>query len=98
MQLYKRILLYTDEYLGNLMDCKVHKRTLVTTFSGELHAYKLKKFPTGSGIEITDFQTPNKMSDTIKYAPDILKIHQKSYIMVTSDVHKYSFCEITPIA
>ena len=59
MQLYGSILFYADEYLGNLMDCKVHKRTLVTTFSGELNAFKLKKFPTGSGIEITDFQTPN---------------------------------------
>ena len=27
------------------------------------------------GIEIKDFQTPDKMSDTIKYLPDILKIH-----------------------
>ena len=31
-----------------------------------------------SGIEITDFQTPDKTSDTIKYLPDILKIHWTS--------------------
>ena len=47
-----------------------------------------------SGIEITDFQTPDKSFDTIKYAPDILKILWTSCIMVTFDVHKYSFCEI----
>ena len=29
-----------------------------------------------AGIEVTDFQTPDKMSDTVNYLPDILKIHQ----------------------
>ena len=29
-----------------------------------------------TGIKIIDFQTPDKTSDTIKYLPDILKIHQ----------------------
>ena len=28
-----------------------------------------------TGVEITDFQMPDKMSGTIKYLPDILKIH-----------------------
>ena len=28
-----------------------------------------------AGIEVTDFQTPDKMSDTVNYLPDILKIH-----------------------
>ena len=32
-----------------------------------------------SGIEITDFQTPDKTSDTIKCLPDILKIHRISF-------------------
>ena len=31
-----------------------------------------------TGIEITDFQMPDKTSDTIKYLPDILKIHRTS--------------------
>ena len=30
------------------------------------------------GIEITDFQRPDKTSDTIKYLLDILKIHRAS--------------------
>ena len=60
------------------------------------------------GIEIKDFQTPDKMSDTIKYLPDILKIHhvrvqvfklpQLVYLLkcmiATFDLHKYSFCKI----
>ena len=29
-----------------------------------------------SGVEITDFQTPDKTSGTVKYLPDILRIHQ----------------------
>ena len=28
-----------------------------------------------TGVEITDFQMPDKMSGTIKYLPDILKTH-----------------------
>ena len=47
-----------------------------------------------SGTEITDFERPEKTLNTIKYAPDILKIHRTSYIMATFDMHKYSFCEI----
>ena len=47
-----------------------------------------------SGTEITDFEMPEKTLNTIKYAPDILKIHRTSYIMATFDMHKYSFCEI----
>ena len=31
-----------------------------------------------AGTEITDFQMPDKTSDTIKYLPDILKIHWTS--------------------
>ena len=31
-----------------------------------------------TGVEITDFQMPDKMSGTIKYLPDILKIHWTS--------------------
>ena len=31
-----------------------------------------------TGIEIADFQTPDKTSDAIKYLPDILKIHSTS--------------------
>ena len=31
------------------------------------------------GIEMKDFQTPDKMSDNIKYLPDILKIHRTSF-------------------
>ena len=31
-----------------------------------------------TGIKITDFQTPDKTSDTIKYLLDILKIHRTS--------------------
>ena len=46
------------------------------------------------GVQITDFQTPDKMPHTI-YLPDILKIHQTSFIMATFDVDKYSFCEIS---
>ena len=34
------------------------------------------------GIEITDFQMPDKMSDSIKHLPDILKIHQTSCQLV----------------
>ena len=48
----------------------------------------------GTGIEITDFQTPDHTSGTIKYLPDIFKIHRTSCIMATFDMHKYSFCEI----
>ena len=47
-----------------------------------------------SGTEITDFETPDKSFSTIKYAQDISKIHRASCIMVTFDMHKYSFCEI----
>ena len=36
------------------------------------------KFFFASGVEITDFQTPDKTSGTIKYLPDILRIHQTS--------------------
>ena len=45
-------------------------------------------------VEITDFQTLDKTSDTIKYLPAILKMHGTSCIMATFDVHKYSFWEI----
>ena len=31
-----------------------------------------------AGVEITDFQTPDKTSRTIKYLPDILRIHRTS--------------------
>ena len=34
------------------------------------------------GIEITDFQMPDKMSDTIKYLPDISKINQTSCLVI----------------
>ena len=63
-----------------------------------------------AGIKITDFQTPGKMSDTIKY---LLNIHWTSFqrvwvlefkcpefvnllkcIMTTFGVHQYSFREI----
>ena len=47
-----------------------------------------------SGTEITDFEMPDKTFSTIKYAPDILKIHRTSCIMATFVMHKYSFCEI----
>ena len=33
------------------------------------------------GIEITDFQMPDKISDTIKHLPDILKIYRTSCII-----------------
>ena len=36
---------------------------------------KLQAFRT-AGIEITDFQMPDKTTDTIKYLPGILKIHR----------------------
>ena len=36
------------------------------------------KQPYLSVMEIADFQMPDKTSDTIKYLPDILKIHQTS--------------------
>ena len=61
-------------------------------------------------IEITDFQLSGKMSDTMKYLLDILKIIERhvwfceiklpqlAYLlkcmMATFDVNKYSFCEI----
>ena len=45
----------------------------------------------GAGIEITDFQTQDKTSDTIKYIPDI---HGTSYIMATFDVSIHSFCKM----
>ena len=61
-------------------------------------------------IEITDFQLSGKMSDTMKYLLDILKIIERHVwfceiklpqlvyllkcMMATFDVHKYSFCEI----
>ena len=32
------------------------------------------------GIEITDFQAPDKISNTIKYLTDILNIHWTSYL------------------
>ena len=32
-----------------------------------------------TGIEITDFQAPDKISNTIKYLADILSIHWTSY-------------------
>ena len=48
----------------------------------------------GAGIEITDFQTPDKTSDTIKYIPNILKIHRTSCITATFDVPIHSFCKI----
>ena len=44
--------------------------------------------------EITDFQMPDKTSNTIKYLPDILKIHQASCIVATFDLHQYSFCKV----
>ena len=47
-----------------------------------------------SGTEITDFEMPDKTFNTIKYAPDILKIHRTLCIMANFDMHKYSFCEI----
>ena len=31
-----------------------------------------------AGVEITNFETPDKMSGTIKYLSDILKIHRTS--------------------
>ena len=31
-----------------------------------------------SGVEITHFQTPDKTSGTIKYLPEILRIHRTS--------------------
>ena len=34
------------------------------------------------GIKITDFQMPDKPSDTIKYLLDILKIHQTSCLVI----------------
>ena len=37
---------------------------------------------------------PDKMSNAIKYLPDILKIHQASCIMATFDLHQYSFCKV----
>ena len=43
---------------------------------------------------ITDFQTPDKTSNTIKYLPDILKIHHTSCITETFDLHQYSFCKV----
>ena len=33
-------------------------------------------------IEITDFQMPDKAYSTIKYLPDILKIHQTSCLVI----------------
>ena len=61
-------------------------------------------------IEITDFQLSGKMSDTMKYLLDVLKIIERHVwfceitlpqlvyllkcMMATFDVHKYSFCEI----
>ena len=37
------------------------------------------KFPGYAGTEITDFETPDKTSNTIKYLLDILKIHWASF-------------------
>ena len=37
-----------------------------------------RKQPYLSVMEIADFQMPDKTSDTIKYLPDILKIHWTS--------------------
>ena len=37
------------------------------------------KFPGYAGTEITDFEMPDKTSNTIKYLLDILKIHWVSY-------------------
>ena len=47
-----------------------------------------------SGTEITDFEMSDKTFNTIKYAPDILKIHRTSCIMAIFDMHKYSFSGI----
>ena len=35
-----------------------------------------------AGIEITNFETPDKTSDTIKYLPDISKIHLASCLII----------------
>ena len=37
-----------------------------------------------AGTEITDFQMPDKTSNTIKYLPVILKIHQTSCLVILS--------------
>ena len=34
------------------------------------------------GVEITDFQMPDKTSDTVKYLPDILKINRASCLVI----------------
>ena len=56
--------------------CPIHTNThmaIAVTLSSDMITKD-----TYAGIEITDFQMPDKTSSTIKYLPDILKIHWTS--------------------